>query len=1596
MPLISEIESYARMVGALSGVHPRLGGDLISTPSDVLEGAGDFLDADGDGNPDAFRLGQPQIPDGRHVYVGLTPDSTTRQTHRPLNYDRPSHVVDYEIVEGPPPPKRSTPLLAQVPTPKPPKLKAIPVSRPGYTPSTPLKPWWFAWAWVKNGALTLSSPAVAFELANGQSISCPLPEEAPEGIFHLALLLGDPLTSRPNAPGKLHVQRIVDLRRNVTDSFTLSGPFRRDLGAVGPTNKTVLPAPGAPALDHRSAPIGCRVSHYTAKIVWTDAQGNTMAGPQSRRVSVNRNDRFCVKKRNDDGTTDIVFDSGAGYVAVTRPRSVPNGATGWRVYLYMQPFTLKPGFGAGWRLVEDRFNDRGNERPFPISQTVVTTSGWFGDEEFYGNNDATICVDADPPDENTTGIPSPEDEPPAPVAVGTARPEADRLFVRVTETVDGIESLPSRAVALNIGSDELLNVVFSYPHNLVQNPTFLETDPEDLPLQWQIDKTGGFASVDEDGDLVFGTNASTSAATPEVATDAFDVDPQKTAQLVTEFDVEPPLAGSASGAAEIVLQELDENGAPSAPERVIATRSAVGQYAVRATLGAASSAAQVRWASETRKATVKFRFAGVAKHILMRLRHLLVKPAKPKPPRKPPKPRPPRKPSPVPRPPGRPRPARPAPPITVIADPPEPPLSPETTPMDRPDRPLTTGTIRQSFGFETGIPADMKAVSTGSGSVAAEAASAIEGTQGLTFKKTLAGSLSSATAEKSYPSATPHPAHCLGSYVRNRLKTAPINGAILLHPLCRTSDGARFAWLEASTASEKLELKIEAQPLSGGNVSIGLHTDPAVNVPVSSVKDVRDLSVAAPTSPGTCRITVGGVAYNVTAGGVQQNFSLAITAIPTTAGVVVLTVNGVARRVRVAPYTKRRRNGRTIFAPTTTAAIAELLRDAGYPGYTVTRARNVLTFVANLPGTRPAPSFNHNSTRTGATLTVLAPGGPETADEFASRIRSTKFEGYQTSTGASASVVRFTADAGGPKPQPGYSAGTTGSGSTFALVQTGSIDNAFDLAAKIRSASFPGWTTSGSGTTVLFEATTNGFRQKSSYSAGPTGAKGTMRTTRQGTEADLIAYARDADGTIQSRRIFRSLAPTTVFNTDVTVSGAGTTRAVVTVWGSLGSAPLEHLMRFENVDLTGYDATLAKYGVDSETDAGLTWELHSDAASVTDRGKTWHRDHNAKGRWINQIEAYYEEGQPVSQDLLLQDGRAPLVPGHTYTLSAYLRADVSDAATLRPRPIVAVAHEFAIRGQSHPLGCVTDAQPLAPGSDTPWLMHSLTFVAPTDCHALTLSSKDIAAGGFVLQEVVVSPGTSADRSQTYRANGLYETTFDLSTPESRDNLRFWSSERIDAGALTEAPEGSTITSVFSSADPSPEDPSVPGPFTQPKADWRAVPHKAFLKASFEYGSQGAQTAVLSSGSPHVEFVLKATETRRMSTLLDGERRELPGGVAFAFCPEWFKRTPDGRRLLPSGRLADDPRLFDAVGVQPESEILVFNENAKRILEEEWKKPFVLEQYGREALTLKLSEPPVLERVSAQVHADGALGTRQSIWKGTLPASEVTRNIRIPS
>jgi|SRR5215212_539205 len=1580
MPKVSDNTIPDREQGGRVNTHPRLGGEIILTPEDLLEGSGDFVHIDEDGNPLEWTLGQTEIPDGRHVYVGTRPDDLVRQTHHTLDILQPSHVVNYEISDiGPNPPDRNAPNLAKVARPLKPRLKIKAASKHGYPASTEQSPHWYAYSWVKNGKFVGRSPAVPFQLATGQSYRVVLPTDPPEGITKVALLMSVPGNSRPTDPGKMYVQRIVDLDHYDLPYYDLRGPFRQPKnGRINSSNETKLDKPGRPELRKDRKDTGARVAHYTAAVIFTDDNGNTVVGKKSRnKVTIHDSERYNI--RDKDGK--LVFKAGHGTIHIRRPRA-PRGATGWYAMLYMSPTGGGADWQAGWRKVVNKKSGKGGEAPYPLKTRSVETHGWGGDEQYYAANDKVVCVDTDLPPENTTGFPQVEEAPPEPEALGGARPAADKYYVAVTDVVNGVESLPSERNSIEIDDDEVFEVVFRNPKNGFANPTFVERDTNDDPLHWTYDQGGYHEMVGENFEL--GTDGPQVTNFPGLYTDEDEIDTTLNTYLHLQGEVLSPLSGTSQGTILFNAKFEDASGAGIGTAQVHSIPATDhGEFEEEIKIGPGTS---VTYPAGTFTMYLAVVSSGATRNYSLSVSHLEMRQAEHRD-REPLKRR--RK-DPV-----KPHENR----STRVQDPPEPPWTAEAIPVEgKPDRPKSSGTILQSGTFESGVvPTGFTTTTSGNGAFTVDPLAAITGTLGGRFRKTASGALSTAYMAKTY--ASTHPAlaqrHDLGAYSKMKWATLPSQRTKLTQ-LRNLAQNRALAWIESSSMAEQAQLTIQEDPVAAGTPTLTLDGT-RYNLPQAIVAEVQDLSVtSAPTSGGTIKLNLSGKSYSIQTGKDAQGFGWTIQSTPSTNGTLKYTVNGTTYSINVWKSDSK-------------ADICERIKAKGATGYKFySWGGAYMEGYATQPGTRPAPFIDGNGTGTNPITSWTWNGTNDTAADLVDKIKAVAYADY-TATETSSTVVRFTGKLPGNKSASTFSAnGVSGVAASFTTITNGSTETATSLAALIRAQSFTGWTTGGTGTNVTFTATSGGVRTNPRYRANGTGATGTMKILRQGSNATITAHVKDRFDDEDSRRIMFGVGTGVVFNTDVAISGAGTERAVVSFWGSTGTNPLQLLARFEDVNLGGTDeedfgtnhlyVDRARFGVAEEESSSDLWDLYVDQISVTNRGVNFYRDHNVIGEWLPQVFYHAPKGTPVQRDLLLQDGRAAIIPGDTYTLGAFVRARMNQTQPLRP--LVATCHRRDKHGKTlrYEMGDVTNTTGLT--GINPWAEYSLTFEVPEDCYHVTLESKDVGGAEVVMQEVTFSPGSSPKRSYLYATSGQYTATQRVATPDADQNLKFWTHDiiHIDANVHNELDEvtGTPLTTSLvemRSADPLANDSTQPDPatWTSFQTDWKLVAEKDFVQTRVTLTGPGHLTPVIPTGDPHVEYILRFGK-KRLSTFLDTDRTELPGGAAFENLEEFTYREPQSRKRLPSGQLYDEPTIFEAVGHLPEYTVIVYTSEAREYIEENWREEFVVEQFGRHALTVKLPEQPEFKRDMLQVNQEQ--GQRYSIWKAKIPPNQVTQVRRL--
>ncbi len=1575
MPVVHDLTPEDRFVAQRVDTHPRNNGDMILMPDDVLEGIGNFLAYDPNGNPIGWALGRTPLPDGRHVYVGLAPDECTRQTHKPLDYlTRSSHLVDYQITEGPAAPTPDDPLLLRVPRPEAPRIKVLDApGHNGFPASTATSPHFVAYAYIKDDKLGAPSPVVPFDLEQGQGFRFYLPDSVPEDIHEIAILMPEPGSSRPTEPGPLKVQRKIDLRSYFLPYFDLNGPYH-NLGRIAPaTDPTKLPTPRRPEAKIVAGHYGSRVAKYFARIVWTDDTGQSLPGEETtRNLEIEQSERYTVR----DEKGKAVFRAGDGRVRIERP-DAPEGARGWKIFLYIQPTAFDADFSAGWRKVMSKYSGYGDQEPWPLHVDAVETSGWQGTETYYAQNDSVICVETDLPTQNTSGIGVPENAPEPPEPIGAMNPEPSVYYVRVVDVLRGVQSLPSPAVRVEIEDGQVFSVIFTTPHNRVANPTFVEQNPSGDPLYWTLTRTNGYSFL-QGNSIVFGTFAPVDGTlnTPTILTDPMEVVPAKQGWVDLDLSVDPTQSGAPQGEVRVWLRCLDAKGVMLG-EKLLRSFPAdqPGQHELEVNIGSESSGQAVSWFPGTIKCQVLFRLAGTINNAQATIRFVGLR-------QQPTRPR---------------RDRRHAKPVRALSrelnpkwqDAPDSPKTPDTLPVSpKPDRPKSAGQTIDFLSFEDQlVPPGFVKEENGTAVVTFPAAAAMEGSFGARFEKALGGTISSAFLKKTYQPTSPHYPfrHELGLFAKNRMGVLPASGRARLHGLCHAGPIETFAWLEMTSDAEVNTLTLDREPVAPGTASITLDAV-KTNIPVNGAYEVKDLEVTAPSAPGTVSITVNGDKYTHNVGGTAQEFALKITKTPQSPGRIAVKVNGIWRYKEV-----RRLNPKTGRAYTR-AEIAQQIMDLGFPGYRVTRKAEVLTFVANLAGPRPAPAFDDvANTGVAATIKVDTNGVIETATQLATRIRNGRYPGWRT--GGTGTTVRFTSSTAGDRQGFESTVGHTGATLTWLGISAGSLDTALAVAIRIAGTVFTGWTVTRSGTTLTFTANSGGRRAAPSYRPGLTGLKGTIRTVVQGSTADLTAHVRDRFGENRHKKFIKGIGTATIFNTDVTVSGAGTDRAVVSFWASLDAAPLELVARFEDVDLDRRYAEIPKIGVFDETQAGMTWRLDCDPVRITDRGRNYYRDHDAIGRWLPQIFCYTDEQMFRRQDLLLQDAEAAVIPGATYTLGLFARCETTGATAVPARLLVIYAHKKGADGKGlrRELGEVTGA---GLTGQHPWAEYQKTVTIPEDCHRVTLHSRDIGGIEAVIQEVVLSPGPTPKRTLLYAPNGSYTATHNQSTPKTSPTFKFWGRVRkyITARRDTTAP-GTTCTVGYRSADPKLSDPTQPGDWSASFANPDNLPDRPFVESAFSLSGGGLDTPVVKKGAPRIEYAL-TTAGRQMSTFLKWNRTELPGGTAFVSLPEHSLRRPEQRHRLPSGRLQDAPTLFPAIGHQPPFELLVFNDEAKRYLEENWRELFVIEAHGQWALTIKIPTQPEFERETLTTEYRAGGYRRHAIWKSKIGACEVVEIVRL--
>lgn len=473
--------------------------------------------------------------------------------------------------------------------------------------------------------------------------------------------------------------------------------------------------------------------------------------------------------------------------------------------------------------------------------------------------------------------------------------------------------------------------------------------------------------------------------------------------------------------------------------------------------------------------------------------------------------------------------------------------------------------------------------------------------------------------------------HDGGISTKRKIPTFPVNGSIDLQELRRHEDGKRFAWAQFNNLRETAQLEITGAPSISGNVTTTLDeagTAVTRSTAVSATAESISLVINnAQTAPGDMTVTLNGIARLVSLGGARKE-------------VVELIINTSAASTHTFTLDYMDAAGTAAFvnisiaAGATVSQIAATIRSNALSGWTISGSgatvrwtRNVVEDVPPVPGAFIASAVGPRAfTSTfGWSISTLEQGAAaNTAAQVASQLRIATYSGWQT--GGSGTTVTFTyLTPGNLTGTHQYNAGTTGATSTSGMsVTNGSLTDANAVAAAIRATYSGNANWTVSGTGTLVKWVANTTGGKADATFS-TGGTGISGFMRilNQGSSDVVGVVQDSSGVQRSRRILANIATSTIFNIETTVSGAGTNKGIVSFWGSFGSNAKVLLWRAEQIDLTQYTLGQIAYGATGESADSLTWEVHTDEVVITDRGETYYRDHSAVGGLIRQFYGFF-------------------------------------------------------------------------------------------------------------------------------------------------------------------------------------------------------------------------------------------------------------------------------------------------------------------------------------------------------------------------------------
>lgn len=417
---------------------------------------------------------------------------------------------------------------------------------------------------------------------------------------------------------------------------------------------------------------------------------------------------------------------------------------------------------------------------------------------------------------------------------------------------------------------------------------------------------------------------------------------------------------------------------------------------------------------------------------------------------------------------------------------------------------------------------------------------------------------------------------------------------------------------------------------------------------------------------------------------------------------------------------------------------------------------------------------------------------------------------------------------------------------------------------------------------------------------------------------DLYAQTLNASAVLHAQtRVARNITNNTILTLEIVLSGVGTAAGTASYWLSVGgTGDISERSLFAQhalVPWSGLNITALNAGIVAESVAGATSTVHVDTIRISTSGEGARWEVDEEGNSLYQMYFYYPSGTPVRDDLGPKDLELAVQPNETFTFAVAGRhADVPLDAPSYPFSFYA----FDTAGTEYPLGSVY-GDGGATGTSG-WTDLSLVMTIPDDCYILTMRSEGISSGEYVYQVPAFCRGTEVSREVIYPESGQVWAILDTLTPQSfafaPEGGNPQENRWLDIAAIVDAPEGTSSSIQYNSADPHPEA-DILG--TEQPTSWLTNPlsvtprRYAHFLISLNASSDLRRTPTLRMDTPYVDYYARI-RGEQVSVLLRDDLSEFDGGVhLFADMP-FFSQLSAFDVRQPRGQVIRNPR-YDPVG-----------------------------------------------------------------------------------